>query len=314
MRVNQTNKLTEGALLLAVFAVILLMTLYIPVLGVVLNLFLALPFIIFSGKYDRKSSIVFLIGAIAISSIIGTVLSIPLALFYGLMGLILGDFIREKKSRLAGYITSSIVFLLSVVAQYAFSVVLLDINYLKELTTTMEESMNQSMRIFEAFGQSPDPLIMEQLQQSITMFQTLLPSILVLSSLFIVFIVQMVCFPIAKRFGVEAPTIRPFSEFQFPKSLLWYYLIALIISIIFQFEQGTYGHTAIINLVFILQFCMLIQGFSFIFYYAKMKGYPKFFPIFVVIFSFIFSIVLYLVRILGIIDLGFDLRKRLEKK
>lgn len=52
---KNAHKLTEGALFLAIFAVLLLITIYIPVLGVVVNLFIPLPFIMFSAKNDRKS-------------------------------------------------------------------------------------------------------------------------------------------------------------------------------------------------------------------------------------------------------------------
>ena len=69
---KNVHKLTEGAILLAIFAVLLLLTLYLPILGAVVNLFLSLPFIMYGAKNNRKSSLVFLVASIFISLIVGT--------------------------------------------------------------------------------------------------------------------------------------------------------------------------------------------------------------------------------------------------
>jgi uncharacterized protein YybS (DUF2232 family) len=87
---KNVHKLTEGAILLTVFAVMLFITLYIPILGAVVNLFLALPFIFFAAKNNRKESFVFLVASVLLSLIVGTLLSIPLTLAYGVTRLVLG--------------------------------------------------------------------------------------------------------------------------------------------------------------------------------------------------------------------------------
>lgn len=312
---KNVHKLTEGALFLAAFAVLLLITIYIPVLGVVVNLFIPLPFIMFAAKNDRKSSFVFLIGAVLISFIVGTVFAIPLTLSYGLTGIIIGDFIREKKNRIAGFIAGVIVFLITIVAQYAISVAFFEMDVIKESLGAFEESIDMSFEMLEKLGQSPDPKMVEQFEASIHMLETLVPSVFVLASFMIVFITELISFPIAKRFGVDVPKWKPFRELTLPKSLLWYYLLVLIGTILLNPEVGTYWHTALINLSFILQFFMVLQGLSFIYYISYEKALPKFIPILVTVLVFLLPIVLYIVRILGIIDLGFNLRKRgAEKK
>ncbi|MEH7584161.1 DUF2232 domain-containing protein, partial [Priestia megaterium] len=107
----------------------------------------------------------------------------------------------------------------------------------------------------------------------------------------------------------------PFREFKLPKSILWYYLIALILSFpSFNIEQGTFMYVAIINIVMGLQMLVVLQGISFIFYFSHQKGYAKAIPIVVTILALIIPIILQIVRILGIIDLGFNLRKQLDTK
>lgn len=311
---KNVHKLTEGALFLAIFAVLLLMTIYIPILGVVVNLFLALPFIMFAAKNDRKSSFVFLIGALLISLIVGTVLAIPLAVSYGLTGIVIGDFIREKKNRLSGYIAGALVFLLTLVAQYGISVAFFGMDIIGESTQMLEESIDQAFSMMGALGQAPDPVLVEQFETSIRMIQVLIPSMFVMVSFMIVLIVELVSFPIVQRFGIDAPKWKPFRELNLPRSLLWYYLLVLLATLMFNPEEGTYWYAAVINLSFILQFFMILQGLSLIYFFSYLKKWPKYLPIMITVFTFIFPFLLYIVRILGIIDLGFDIRKRIEIK
>ncbi|MBM4761711.1 YybS family protein [Bacillus sp. B15-48] len=314
MKHKNTYKLTEGAILLAIFTVLLLLTLYIPGLGLVVNFFLALPFMMFAAKYDNKSVVIFTIAAVLLSLIFGTFLAIPFTLLYGLTGAIMGIFIRKEKSRLAVFVAGSLTFLVNTVIQYAASVVLFNINMIEEFIVTFRESIRTSMDMLQNMGQSVDRTMIEQMEASITLMETLMPSMFVIASFFIVFIVQLVSFPVLRRFGIAIKTWPPFRDLLLPKSLLWYYLIALFASLFMQPDPGSYWYWALTNLLFVLQFFMMLQGFSFIAYFLHAKGVSRAIFILIIILAVFIPFVLYIVRILGIIDLGFDLRKRLFDK
>jgi uncharacterized protein YybS (DUF2232 family) len=105
-----------------------------------------------------------------------------------------------------------------------------------------------------------------------------------------------------------------FKDLSLPRSLLWYYLLAMVARILLHPQEGTYLYTALINLVYILEMFMVLQGFSFLFYIFHRKSVSKGLRVIITIVVIVIPILLYIVRILGIIDLGFDLRKRVEKK
>jgi uncharacterized protein YybS (DUF2232 family) len=311
---NNVNQLTKGAMFLTIYSVLLLITLYIPILGIVVNWFLPLPFIFYSAKNSMKSSLVFLVASILISLILGSMLAIPLTLAYGMTGVVIGYLINKQKSRWTIMLAGAIVFLLNTIAQYVVSIVFFNMNFIKELLQTFRESYQTSFEMMKKIGQSPNELVIKQMEASFSMFETLIPSIFVVASFMVVFIILLISIPILKRFGVSLSDWKPFSELTLPKSLLWYYLISMIASMAINPTEGSYWHLALTNLVFILQFCMIIQGISFIFYFFKLKGFPKGLAVTVAIFSLILPFLLSIVRILGIIDLGFNLRQRLEKK
>jgi uncharacterized protein YybS (DUF2232 family) len=311
---KNTYKLTEGAILLAIFAVMLLITLYIPVLSLVINFFLALPFMLFGAKHDLKSTAVFTVAAVLLSMIIGSFLAIPLALAYGTTGAVMGYMIKQKKSRLAVFMAGSIVFLINLVAQYALSIVLFKINFIEELMDTFRLSVDQSIKMLEQFGQAPDEKMIKQFESMVDLMETLVPSMFVMASFLLIFVVQLASFPFLKRFGIAVPKWGPFRELTLPKSILWYYLLTMLAAMAMRPEEGTYWFWVIANLSFILQMLMILQGVSFVFYITHVKGFPKAVPIVVIVLVFLLPFVLYIVRILGIIDLGFDLRKRLGEK
>ncbi|WP_079505979.1 YybS family protein [Mesobacillus jeotgali] len=311
---KNTYKLTEGAILLAIFAVLLLITLYIPGLGMIVNLFLALPFMMFGAKHDWKSTAVFTVAAVLLSMILGTFLAMPLALAYGTTGAVMGYMMREGKTRFASYIAGSLVFLINLVAQYALSIVLFKMNFIEEMVEIFRASVDQAINMLEQMGQTPDEKLISQFDAMVDMIEVLVPSMFVMASFFIVFLLQLVSFPFLKRFGVKVPHWQPFRELNLPKSILWYYLITMIAALALQPEKGTYWFWVISNLSFILQMLMVLQGIAFVFYLTYVKDYPKAVPIIVIVLMFLLPFVLYIVRILGIIDLGFDLRKRLGEK
>ncbi|MFB6466485.1 YybS family protein [Cytobacillus sp. Hz8] len=311
---KNVNRLTYGAILLAIFAIILLITLYIPVIGIIMNLFLPLPFIMFAGKNDIKSSLVFFIASIFISLIVGTLFAIPLTLAYGMTGLIMGILIREGKSRFNVFIIGTLVFLLNLVGSYIFSIVFFEVNIIKDSIDLLRESLQSSQKLLSSLGQDTSDTMMKQFENAFSMLETLVPSIFVISSIVMVFIIELVNTPIAKRFGIKIKNWDPFRNIFLPRSIIWYYLLLLLLSIFLKPETGSFLYSALINIGFILQFLLLIQGLSFIYYFSYIKNFSKAVPVIVTITLFFIPIVLYIVRILGIIDLGFDLRKRLGKK
>lgn len=312
---KNTYRLTEGAILLAIFSVLLLITIYIPVLGMAVNLFLSLPFLIFGAKHDWKSTAVFTLAAVLLAMILGSILAMPLALVYGTTGAVMGYMLREGKSRFAAYITGSLVFLMNILAIYILAIIFFNMNFIDEFVKAFKLSVDQSINMLEQFGQTPDEKVLKQFNTMIDMIEVLMPTMLVMASFSIVFLLQLVSYPFLKRFGINVPTWRPFRELNLPKSILWYYLIAMIAALIIQPEKGTYWFWVLSNLTFILQMFMVLQGIAFVFYFTHFKGYSKAVPTIVIVLMFLLpTVVLYIVRILGIIDLGFDLRKRLGEK
>ena len=156
---------------------------------------------------------------------------------------------------------------------------------------------------------------MEQYNAFLDTITTLLPSLLVISSFVVVWLLLAINLPIVKRFKIDVPKWNAFRELKLPKSILWYYLITIILAIIWRPEQGTYGNMALVNLNFILQMLMVLsKDILLCFFFSHEKRWTKAIPILIVIFTFFLFPLQYIIRILGIMDLGFGLRTIFESK
>ncbi|KAB8136838.1 DUF2232 domain-containing protein [Gracilibacillus oryzae] len=70
----------------------------------------------------------------------------------------------------------------------------------------------------------------------------------------------------------------------------------------------------LVNVSHLAGILLILQGLSFIFHYSYVKTKSKAVPIVSILIVVFFPIMgLYLARILGIIDLGFELKKRITE-
>lgn len=309
---KQTKSLTEGALLLAILAVMMFISAYVPVLSLIVQLFVILPFVVYSSKYELKYSIVFMICSIFISFLIGSFFTMSLTFLYGSTGLCIGYFIQRRESKLTIYIASSIVFLFSLVLLLVIAASFFQLNFIAEYEQYFKEFMDQYREALTLLGQTPTAEMEEQLMTIFQLFITMTPSLLISTAFISVLLFIIINFPILKRLGIEVPKFGPFRNFLLPKSIIWIYLVVLLLSFMVDTDSSNFFQMAVINASFILQILIILQGLSFIFYFAFMKKWSKAVPIIAVICTFIIPFFLSIVRLLGIIDIGFDLRQRLK--
>ena len=312
MQNQQTRQLTNGALMAAVFTVLLTISVYVPLLNVISTLFIALPVAWYSAKYDWKASALFAAACLILTFIVGGIFALPLALIHIPLGLVIGLSIFYQKSKLFMFMGSSVVLLLSLVLQYLASIVLFGVNVLEEMTAAARSMSEETSVMMERFGGSSVSIeeYNEQVSQMILSMETLMPTWLVLTVFIGVWIMLLILLPILKRFGTKVPKFPPFRDMKLPKSILWYYLIVLLVSMLFDFQQGTMSYMMYMNAFALLQFLLFLQGVSFYHFYIKQEGWPKWVTVVVTILALplqSFTI------IVGIVDLGFDIRGWVKK-
>ncbi|MFB5663502.1 YybS family protein [Alteribacillus sp. HJP-4] len=308
---QRTKRLTEGAVLSGLYIVLLLLVLFIPFLGTILLWFLPLPFIIYVVRHGLKPGLLMFTVTLLLSILIGAGIGLPFTLLAGAGGVTAGTLIHMKKEALLVLAGTSIANISALTLLYAGSVLILDIDPLSVMQDIMRDSVTQAESMLGAMGQEPSENL-DMFNEMITQVGYMGPLIIAFTGIAFAGLSQGIAHIVLRRLKTPAEPFPPFREWNFPRSLLWYYLITSIIFYIGMEEEGSPLFIVVWNLFPLLETAMAIQGFSVVFYYCYKKSITKAVPIIMLISGLVLPIILLFARILGIIDLGFHLKKRME--
>lgn len=307
---NQTKRLTQGAMMVAIFAVLIAIAFYIPVINIIATVFALLPIAWFSAKYDRASSILVAAIAVIITFFFGGILIMPFSIIFAAVGVAIGDALRTKKSKLFLLMSSSLTLLITFAIQYLISLRLFEFDFIKDSMQLMRKSYEQAIAFSEQMTGS-QVVTEEYLNVLFDTMEMALPASITLGVFVLAFILISVNLPILKRLKIDVPKFAPFKNMRLPKAILFYYLVVLIINLFVKPEVGSMLYVIVLNFSFLLWVLFTIQGLSFIFYVIEEYGAPKFLKVL----TAVLTIPLYsFFVLLGIIDLGFNLRAFIKGK
>lgn len=312
---SQSKKITDGALLMAIYIMLLIMSVFIPAFILIGLFILPIPFIMYAARYNWKPTLLIIVLALVLSLMFATIVSLPLTLLTSFGGLAIGTAIYSKESSYQTWAKGTIGFIIGLLLVFVSAQLLLGINWTTELDTIIEESLVTSESIMQQLGftdqvEEQMALITEQMKNLLL----LIPAVITIISIVLSLITTFLSYKIINRVDKEKYYFTPFRDFNLPMSVFWIYFLVIILSF-FNNDITTTMGTVIANGMVILTSLIILQGFSFIFHYADKKRWPKAIPIIIIIISFLIPFILMLViQFLGIIDLGFGLKKRVSSQ
>lgn len=306
---NQTKALTQGAIMLALFLVFFSISMYIPLLMVPAFLIAPLPIAWYSANFERKQAI--MVGVLGIFSgfLLGGLLGPLLALILVAAGIVIGDGIREKKSKLYVFLTTGVSILLTFALLFVAMTKLLNVNFITEGLDMLQKAYTESAEIVAEQTGAEFPI--EALTETFNYMEMMIPSAITLSVFLFSFMMVSIAYLLFNRLGMGVQKFGQFSNLRMPKAILWYYLIVLVVNLFVQPEQGSNLEMVMLNFSVILWVLLTIQGVAFLFYVIEAFKYPKLLKVLVVLISFpMYSFIL----LIGIIDLGFNVREYVDGK
>ena len=309
---KQTKALVEGAIMISIFAVMTLFYLYVQLLAIIFFMAARIPIILYTIRHGLKKGIAAGAIGIVISFLIGSINGLLSAPMLIAVGVGMGVFYSRRQPGQA-IITGALIYLFSFLIYFVVSVQLFQVDILGVAKESIDQIMPMVESTLKQSGAS-DQDIAKQLKQFREMKDTALNSLPVALLIFVTlmsFVNHWFVRPLIKRFVPDMPALKKFKDMRLPKSMVWYYLLTLLLMLI-QPEKGSFlslVQTSAFQILFIL---VLIQGFSFIFYYCHEKNISKVVPIFAVVLTILFPPIGVIVRIIGIADIGFDLREKVK--
>ncbi|PEQ03587.1 hypothetical protein CN587_16620 [Bacillus wiedmannii] len=308
---KNTKFITEGAALLAIYAMLLLISMYVPILGTVVTFGLPLPFILLTIRYRLSNAFVIFTAALFITVIVSQPMNLVKTTMFGLIGIVLGYMYKKQKKPVEILMAGTLAYLIGIMLIYVASIKFFNIDLMKQMQNMLNESMAQSEKIVTAAGMPISKEQKELFAQFNDVLQTLFPSLLVMVSVCFSWITIMISGSVLRKLKHDVITWPKFKDIQLPKSIVWYYVIFILLSTFIKVEPTSYLHMVFSNLYVIFALLLVLQGLTFIAFLAHSKGFTKGVPIISFIVCMFIPMLFPLVTILGIIDLGISLRSKI---
>ncbi|KMP97331.1 MULTISPECIES: YybS family protein [Bacillus] len=308
---KNTKFITEGAALLAIYAMLLLISMYVPILGTVVTFALPLPFILLTIRYKLSNTFVIFTAALFITVIVSQPMNLVKTTMFGLIGIVLGYMYKKQKKPVEILMAGTLAYLIGIMLIYVASIKFFNIDLMKQMQNMLNESMAQSEKIVTAAGMPISKEQKELFAQFNDVLQTLFPSLLVMVSVCFSWITIMISGSVLRKLKHDVITWPKFKDIQLPKSIVWYYVIFILLSTFIKVEPTSYLHMVFSNLYVIFALLLVLQGLTFIAFLAHSKGFTKGVPIISFIVCMFIPMLFPLVTILGIIDLGISLRSKI---
>lgn len=310
---KKTNKITDGALLTAIYIVLLLTVVFIPVMFLPGLIMLPIPFIVYATRYSYRPAIVMFLVALALTLLVATFISLPITLLAGVGGIVIGHAIYTGRKPYEIWAQGTLGYIVSLIVIFVLAQLVFNINIYHETEAMINESIQIMRAAFEQFNLPAEQMKMfEALEEQMRFFPDLLPASIAISSILLAFGSTWLSFKIMNRIERKQYAFPPFRKFLLPKSLIFIYAVVLIAILFF---NG--GETFVIitsNIYMLLFVLFVIQGFSFIFFIAHLKNWHRSIPIVAVVISLLFpSLFMLMAQFLGIIDLAFNFRKHQDE-
>src|SRR5690625_5214604 len=137
---SQSKKITDGALLMAIYIVLLIMSVFIPVFILIGLFILPIPFIIYASRYNWKPTLLIIVLALVLSLLFATIVSLQLSLIAWLVRLVNGTSIYNKETTNLSWPKGTLSFIIDLLLVFASAQLLLGENWTEELNTIIDNS------------------------------------------------------------------------------------------------------------------------------------------------------------------------------
>ncbi|MDW0111235.1 YybS family protein [Sporosarcina aquimarina] len=306
---DNARKLTYGAMMIALFAVLFAVSLYIPLLGSVSLFFIPLPIFLYRIRYDRNASLLVAVAAILVSSLLGGVLSIPAAIALVLIGFVMGETMQAKKSKFYTVMAVGLTVLISAVATYVGGVLFFEFNAIDAMMNTFQDAQQKMTEYLTELGTLPKDYE-KIIADTFLYYRSTIPAMVILGSLLSGFLFVAACFYTASRVGAAVQKFPPFREMKLPFMTIVVYALVILSSFLMGGDTTSTGYLLYINAMVILRFAFLLQGLSLIYYFLHERKLPRF----ITILATVFAVVLNPMTILlGTLDTAINIRAWIGK-
>lgn len=297
----------EGAITVALSIVILLLMIYTPL---VLFIFFVvpIPYMVFAARHSWRSAISVGVVSLLLTILFGLVLMTPIVVYGWAVGLVLGISFARKDSGVQTILLGSVTILGLFLLALVVTVLVFQMNPIDEIIRMTVDLFEQSNQILSNYlGDATSGINFAE------MLKLYFPSILIINSIFLGFVNYWIGYGLHKRLGSKPRPFPPLSELRFPRSIIYYYVVALGLALLQAFLKLEWLKMSVLNILPVLDLILSVQGVLFVFFFAKQRKMGKGLPILSIVLLFIPTFT-YILKIIGVVDLALNIREKIASR
>lgn len=287
-------------------ALLLLLSLLVPLLNVITMLLLMVPYVVLYTTLSPKAFALHLLPVWVLAFIIGGPATLIIGLFFLIPSIVMGHLYMKQAPASKVVRTVGLVFLAQMMLELLIFEVFLDISLIKELSTfvrvSVEDLMAQSYLSTQWDSELTD-IVIHTMVNSI-------PVTFIMISFMITVIGQFLARRAVKRSGgPDVPRFTRAREWRLPRLLVVLYLIAYVMEMLSSTSNDSFFAVALLNLVPLLSFVFAFQAVGFFFFLAHQRGWNKAVPVLIAIPVLLIPPL----SLIGVLDTAFPIRKSFTK-
>ncbi|KXZ40738.1 Uncharacterized conserved protein YybS, DUF2232 family [Alkalithermobacter thermoalcaliphilus JW-YL-7 = DSM 7308] len=303
---NKTNRqrLVESAIISVLGVIISLICTYVPFFNLFIS-FVGIVYIIITFRNGIKYGILSaFVSSFLLSLITDPMYAITLGLVFFLPGISIGYGLNKNKNPFysisLGFITSILVIILyTKLASLIFGI---------DIVQTLIQTFKEAVEIQEKMMKDLNVDNTLDSLNIVDMISTVIPSMIVISSIAISFINYYVSIYFLKRIKGISKDFPTLKEFTLPGNISFGISIILLLTLISSTLEWIYYQTLVTNVTLIFFFMFLLQGIAVFSYIIDKK--PKIFKSTIIVLSiFIAPVMLNAISLIGLADSVFNFRK-----
>lgn len=313
---NNTQQLKDGMRMGMIYLLLLLVVVFLPGSELFALFVLPIPFVLYASRYGYLSTLL-LGGLVLIISVILSLFlftgTLPLTLLAISAGTFIGHAIHQKRHPYETWALGTVGMTIGLLLIFVMVQLLSQVNLVDQYQLVVEESIETTKSMAESTGLPLGAEELDVIEKQMNQIITLFPSILVFISIGLAFTTQWLSYKVILWQDKKRLAFPPFRTFSLPKGVIWLYLGTVLLAFLPIGATGSL-EAVIVNTTNLMGVLFSLQGISVILFYSHQKRLSNAFPILIILSCIIFlPIGLYLTRILGIIDIGFDLKEKMKQ-
>lgn len=308
----------EGGLLTAITVILGLASTYLPVVGLFVEFFCAVPIVVLTVRQGAGKGFLALIASFLIlSMLIGPLLSLRIALSFGICGLVLGYCIEKNFSTVKCFLATFLTAFAAQIVAVAILTFAMGINLMEVELSSVQATLEETFQMYETAGIDKQEVerMREQVKPALQLVSYLMPLILLLMALINAAICYVTARWIFQKLRMKFPEPLPnFAAWQFPKFFVYLAAFSGIGLYWGATREWNLLYTVSVNAFYTTGFICLIQGFAVLSAIADGYNLSKFWRrIFFVVIIFN-KLMIDVVVFTGLFDIIFDFRKLSKKE